>query len=139
MTWDELCGEHTLMAVRVDVTHPFDPNASGGAIQLEQQTIFVFEDPTDGYRSCAIEPMVVKSPLYSFGISPEYIRAPVLVRKWEKSDGIQADGIEIIDKRNGKTILTAGTDNFDDYYPSYTFDWRPQDLATNAAVSNGER
>jgi hypothetical protein len=136
MSWDDLCGEHTLMAINVDVRHPFDANASGGAIQLDQDTtVFVFEDPSDGYRSSAVEPMVVKSPLYSFGCSPTYIRAPVLIRRWERSEyGGSADGIEIIDKRNGKTILRAGTDNDDDYYPSYTFDWRPQDLAENAAV-----
>lgn len=132
MTWDDLCGEHTLMAVQADVRHPFDASADGGAFQLNQDmTVFVFEDPSDGYRSCAVEPMVVKSPLYSFGCSPNYVRAPVLIRRWERSTYGEADGIEIIDKRNGKTILRAGTDNSDDYYPSYTFDWRPQDLAAN--------
>jgi hypothetical protein len=135
MTWDELCGEHILMAVRRDVRHPFDANADGGAFQLDNNmTVFVFEDPSDGYRSCATEPMVVSAPLYSFGCDVAYIRAPVLVRRWERSEYGQADGIEIIDKRNGKTILYAGTDNSDDYYPSYTFDWRPQELAENAAA-----
>jgi hypothetical protein len=134
MAWNDLIGPHTLMAVRRDVRHPFDANADGGAFQLDQGlTVFVFEDPSDGYRSSAIEPMVFHAPLYSFGCSPDYIRAPVLVRLWERSGDCQAEGIEIIDNRNGKVVLTAGTDNSDDYYPSFTFDWRPQDLADNAA------
>ncbi len=135
MSWDELCGTRHLKAVNTDVRHPFDANASGGAIELDDMTVFIFEDPSDGYRSSAIEPMIVKSAMYSFGCSPNYVRAPVLVRRWERSEyGGSADGIEIIDTRNGKTILRAGTDNDDDYYPSYTFDWRPQDLAENAAA-----
>ena len=134
MSWDDLCGEHILMAVRMDVRHPFDANADGAALQLDDMSVFVFEDPSDGYRSSCVDPMIVHAPLYSFGCDVSYIRAPVLVRRWERSEYGQADGIEVIDKRNGKTILHAGTNNSDGYYPSYTFDWRPQDLAENAAA-----
>lgn len=134
MSWNDLVGTHELKAVQADVRHPFDANANGGAFQLDNDlTVLVFEDPSDGYRSSAIDPVIVKAPLYSLGCSPNYVRAPVLVRLWERSEYGQAEGIEIIDTRNGKTILRAGTDNSDDYYPSYTFDWRPQDLAENAA------
>lgn len=77
-TWDDLCGPCTLSSVRTDVTHPFDSNASGIAFELDtpdqSRTVFVFEDPSDGYRSCATEPMVVRAPMYSFGCDPEYIR-----------------------------------------------------------------
>lgn len=134
MSWNDLCGMRTLSSIRTDVRHPFDADASGGAFELDDMTVFIFEDPSDGYRSSAIEPMIVKAPMYSFGCSPEYIRAPVLVRLWERSEyGGAAEGIEIIDMRNGKTILRAGTSNSDDYYPSYTFDWMPKELAENAA------
>lgn len=137
MSWNDLVGAHMLMAVQTDARHPFDTNAAGGAFQLDEGlTVFVFEDPDDGYRSSAVEPMICNAPLYSFGCSPNYVRAPVLVRLWDKSDTYgSAEGIEIIDTRNGATILLAGTDNNDDYYPSYTFDWRPQNLADNASAS----
>jgi hypothetical protein len=136
MAWSDLYGQHELRAVRADVRHPFDSEASGFAFDLGDLTVFVFEDPSDGYRSCAIEPMIIKAPLYSFGCSPEYIRAPVLVREMTAGTyGDGAEGIEMIDTRNGKTILRLGTDNSDDYYPSFTCDWRPQDLADNAELS----
>jgi hypothetical protein len=136
MSWDDLCGNRVLRAIRMDVRHPFDANAAGVALDLDEVTVFVFEDPNDGYRSSAAEPMIVKAPLYSFGCYPEYIRAPVLVKRWTVSEcgGDGADGVEFIDTRNGKTILLLGTDNIDDYYPSYTCDWRPQNLAENAAA-----
>jgi len=132
MGWEQLYGTRLLNAIRTDVRHPFNTDANGVAIELDDMTVFVFEDPSDGYRSSATEPMIVKAPLYSFGCDPEYVRAPVLVRAWTKSEyGNTADGAEFIDTRNGKTILRIGTDNSDDYYPSYTCDWRPQDMASN--------
>lgn len=135
MSWDDLCGERELRAINVEVRHPFTNEASGCALDLGDLTVFVFEDPSDGYRSCANEPMIVKAPLYSFGCEPNYIRAPVLIRRWTQSEyGSAPDGVELIDKRNGKTILLLGTDNSDDYYPSYTCDWRPQNLAGNEAA-----
>lgn len=93
MSWDEICGERQLSAVNVDVRHPFDANASGGAFEIDDMTVFIFEDPSDGYRSSAVDPMIVKAPMYSFGCSPNYVRAPVLVRRWEQSEyGGSADG-----------------------------------------------
>lgn len=134
--WDALCGTHNLLAIRTDVKHPFQSDANGVALDLGGMTVFVFEDPSDGYRSCAASPLIAKCSLYEFGVSPEYIRAPVEVRRWTKSEnGDGADGVEFIDTRNGKTILRLGTDNSDDYYPSFTCDWQPQNLADNASVA----
>lgn len=133
--WDELCGERELMAIRTDVRHPFDAAANGVALDLGDITVFVFEDPSDGYRSSAAEPMIAKTSLYSFGCNPEYIRAPVTIKSWTTDDeGRKADGWEFIDRRNGRTILRVGTENADDYYPRFVCDWRPQNLAENAAA-----
>ena len=134
MTWDDLCGERTLMAIRTDVRHPFQSDANGVALDLDGLTIFIFEDPNDGYRSCSAEPLVAKASLYSFGISPEYIRAPVRIQRWTRSEHGEADGLEFIDTRNGKTVLKVGTDNSDHYYPSFVCDWQPQNLAENTKV-----
>ena len=133
-TRDDLCGERELRAIRTDVRHPFDADAHGCALDLGDMTVFVFEDPDDGYRSSAAEPMIAKCSLYSFGVSPDYIHAPVLIRRWTESKyGSGADGIELIDRRNGAMILRLGTDNTDDYYPSFTCEWMPQNLFDNAA------
>lgn len=134
-TWDDLCGETELCAIRTDVRHPFSTEANGVALDLGDKVVFVFENPSDGYRSCAAAPMVAQCNLYEFGCDPEYLRVPVLIRRWTKSeDGREADGLEFIDRRNGNTILLLGTDNSDDYYPSFTCDWRPQALAENATT-----
>lgn len=134
-TWDDICGEHELKAIRTDVRHPFNSDANGCALGIDDMTVFVFEDPNDGYRSSAAEPLISKAPLYSFGGDPEYIRVPALIRRWTKgkssySDG--SDGIEIIDRRNGKTILLLGTDNLNHCYPCFTCEWTPTNIADNA-------
>lgn len=134
MAWEDICGNRELRAIRTDIRHPFQSEANGVALDLGDMTVFVFEDPSDGYRSRSAEPLIAKTSLYSFGCNPEYIRAPVLIRLWERSEyGGAAEGVEFIDTRNGKTILRLGTDNSDGYYPSFTCDWQPQNLAENAA------
>lgn len=134
-TWDDLCGNKTLVAVRTDVKHPFQSEANGVALDLGDMTVMVFEDPGDGYRSHAAAPLIAKCSLDEFGICPDYVRAPVLIRRWTQSEyGSSADGVEFIDTRNGKTILKLGTDNSDDYYPSFVCDWQPKNLADNAAA-----
>lgn len=129
--WDALCGDRILNAIRTDVRHPFNADANGVALDLGDLTVFFFEDPSDGYRSCAASPMVARSSMWELGAEPEYIRVPVQIRKHEKSDGGgEAHGLEFVDKRNGKIILVVGTDNSDDYYPSFICDWRPQNIAS---------
>jgi hypothetical protein len=129
MTWGDLCGERILMAIRTDVNHPFDPAANGVVLDLDDLVVFAFEDPSDGYRSLCATPLIASAHLYSYGCSSDYIRAPVIVRTWGNVGG--PDGIELLDRRNGKTILRLGTDNADDYYPRFVCEWQPQNLAEN--------
>lgn len=131
-TFESLHGEITLMAIRMDVRHPFCEDANGAALQLGEKTIFVFEDPSDDYRSCASDPLIVNAPIYSFGCDPDYIRIPVTVQKLEPLESYEeSEGIQLIDRRNGKIILRLGTDNSNDYYPCFVSEWVPQNIADN--------
>lgn len=135
--WGKLHGEHILNAIRMDVRHPFDPDAGGCALALGDLTIFVFEEPNDGYRSAAIEPFIIKQPFYTFtshasSSSTDRLHIPVLVQKLTPSSASAgAEGIEAIDQRNGKLIIRLGTDNSDDYYPIFICEWTPQNIAEN--------
>lgn len=130
-SWDALCGKHMLSGIRTDVRHPFDPDANGIAIDLQSFTVFIFEDPSDGYRSTAAAPLIAACSLYEFG-SPQYVHAPVEIRKWERSEGDsfygEVSGLQFVDTRSNKVILTVGTSNTDDYYPSFVCEWRPENL-----------
>ena len=131
MAWSDICGERTLLAITTDVRHPFDPDANGVAIDLDGLIVFAFEDPSDGYRSTCAEPLIAHDNLYSFGVSPDYLRVPVMVREIDRHTDHAFEGVEMIDRRNGKTILVLGTNNTDDYYPYYTCEWSPQNIADN--------
>lgn len=140
-TWDELCGERILMAIRTDVHHPFSDDAHGVAIGLaspdlsgetrwiDEIAIFIFEDSEDGARSSAMEPIVAKRSLDDF-CDVDYIFAPVLVSRWTNKSA--DNGLDFIDTRNDKLILRVGTHNFDDWYRMFVCDWRPQNLHDNA-------
>lgn len=134
----DLYGKHTLRAIKRNVNHPFDPDASGLAIELGGVVVMFFEDPSDGYRSMLAAPLVAADSLHEFGGDLNYLHIPVLIRDWKpdpNTDGSnygEVDGIEMIDRRNGKVILTVGTRNTDDYYPSFVCDWGPGNLQENA-------
>ena len=53
LAWEDLYGERELLAIRTDVRHPFNAEANGIALDLGGLTVFVFEDPSDGYRSAS--------------------------------------------------------------------------------------
>jgi len=130
MSWEKLYGPHVLISIRRDVRHPFC-DADGICFQLDGMTVFAFENPDDGYRSSCASPMIAECSMYEFGVSPNYIRAPVIIREWTRDDYYTCDGIEMIDTRNGRTILRVGTANTDDYYPFFECKWNPENLADN--------
>ena len=88
------------------------------------------EDPSDGYRS-SMESLIV-SP----GAEMKNVFPAVRVVGRKKTSGYGTnDTLELIDIITGKTVLEVGTDNSDDYYPSFVGSFWPENMATNAAVS----
>lgn len=135
--WAALCGKRTLKAISMDVKHPGDASASGCMLEIDDCVVFAFENPDDGYRSCCNEPLIGKGDT-SYGYRADNVThlgyVPVEIELWEfaqegENHSGQCNGIRIKDTRNGATILLLGTDNTDDYYPSYVCDWQPQNLA----------
>lgn len=79
-------------------------------------------DPDDGYRSYCGD--VRREPDTTIGPFFERAIARVVVREWE---GGTVDGFELVDD-TGHVWLTVGTDDTDDYYPSYVFDYTPKEV-----------
>lgn len=134
-TWLDLRGKRTLRGVRTDVRHLFDNYSDGIAVDLGDITVLAFEDANDGYRSCCPGPLISRVPLSSLAPHSEYLNVPVLVKLWSRDDnGGVAEGIEILDRRNGKTVVQIGTRNYDDYYPVFTANYYPQNIAENTGT-----
>lgn len=59
---------------------------------------------------------------------------PVRVVGVYKRDGDwggACDILQLVDVVTGQVVLEVGTDNTDDYYPSFVADFRPQAMAVN--------
>ncbi len=124
----ELVGKHKMpVAGTTDVRHPFDGDKSGICFFLDDMAYMVFEDQNDGYRSCAGPIFSAKTDAYDVIPNYEYINRDVVVRhvKDSRYGGDAADIIEIIDVETAHVWLRVGTDNIDDYYPSFVAEWNP--------------
>lgn len=125
----DLCGERVLTCTPMtDVRHPFDPGAGGVAFTLDDTTYLIFEDPSDGYRSAAGPVLSFAGMPYELGggANYEYCRIPVLASINERSEyGGEAHILELRAKDTGEVLFRVGTDNVDDYYPSFVCEWRP--------------
>lgn len=136
MSYEQFYGEWELLAIRTDPRHPFS-EANGVIFEIrrpgENKVVMIFENESDGYRSSATEPFVSNGPMYEI-VDPNYIRVPVLVSELTDNN-YTCDGLQMQDRRNGKVILRVGTQNSDDYYPSFVSEWSPQNIAGNESVS----
>lgn len=111
-------GEHILNAVL------YGENGNG-IFSLDGVAYEAVEDPDDGYRSYMDEIRIIKPVKKMFEI-------PVAVEYIDKDD---KDELVFRDSRNGKTVLSLGTDHLDDYYPIYFFDYAPQNIYENGGAA----
>lgn len=79
------------------------------------------EDPDDGYRSSC--DMIRLDKLDAPAGST--IEFPPMMLEFRESPSSSEDVIRAVDERTGLVVLEAGTDQIDDYYPSYVFRWDP--------------
>lgn len=92
-------------------------------------TVYVaMEDPSDGYRS-HMRDLIVERNAEITNVFPP---VQVLARYRGKSGYNDADILELIDVATTLTVLEVGTDNSDDYYPSYVANFQPENMASNA-------
>lgn len=144
MELKDLVGPHKmLVAARTGVRHPLIDDKDGVAWFLQTEGIgdrifMAFEDNNDGYRSQMGPLFVAHGDAYEIVEDPDYIRRNVVCRHLAKDSGDysgECDILEIIDVVTGHTWLKVGTENIDDYYPSFVCVWSPMPpMAGGAAV-----
>lgn len=98
---------------------------------LDRKTYTAIEDPEDGYRSSMSEikesKVVIKNkfpPVKVMGV----MRSP-------ESD----DVIDFFDVKTGKVVLSVGTSEIDDYYPSFVAEFTPKNMAINTEPTYPQR
>lgn len=133
ITLESLQGQFVLTGVdfyEEDAIDAFRRNASVCRFQLNCVTFCATEDPEDGYRSSMREVRVSDEPMLN-SFQPVSVVCvyrdkplkPLLDEYYTK-----CDLLEIINCDNGKTILTVGTDNCDDYYPCFVANFKPENI-----------
>jgi len=131
----DLCGKSMLDGV--DFQNVPLPAYDGAAYTEDSQvcrfrlngTVFLaIEDPNDGYRSSMRE--LKTDPRGEIGNVFPAIEV-VGVYRDRRGSYSAADILELIDTTTGKVVLEIGTDNSDDYYPSFVANFQPENMATN--------
>ena len=87
------------------------------------------EDPNDGYRSMLDELTV--DPVRKH-MDNSFPAIEVIGSYREKSGYGACEIIDLIDAVTGKVVLEIGTDNSDDYYPSFVANFQPENMVTNS-------
>ena len=122
VTLDSLVGEHLFSGSDCE-----GPDCAANVIRfvLDGRIYMAVEDENDGYRSALGTLAVVDDPPVTNSFEP--IRVVVRMATWSGDDYI-----EVIDVANGKTVLEVGTDEADDYYPSFIATFYTDRMAVNA-------
>ena len=129
---DDLVGEHILDGVDTyieNVKNYIDDLVDASVIRfrLDGVVYIAFEDPEDGYRSSMKE--LIVSP--SSEITNVFPANRVVAKKKANDSYGTDDTLELIDVVTGKVVLEVGTDNSDDYYPSFVSSFHPENMEVN--------
>lgn len=129
--FDSLLGERVLDAVdtsteRVKTWGDHFEDANVMRFRLDGKVYTAVENPDDGYRSSMDRLYAADEP-----ISNVFPPCKVLVRKKPDDRYGRNDTLEMIDVATGKVVIEVGTDNSDDYYPSFVANFMPENMAVN--------
>ena len=135
--FDDLIGTHNLDAVDTFIekikTYGDDfEDANAIRFRLDGRVYTAIEDPSDGYRS-SMGSLIVNRKNKKDPMVNVFPPVRVLVRKKPSSDYRASDILEFIDIATTKTVLEIGTDNSDDYYPSFVSAFWPEHMLINTA------
>ncbi|MCG7985015.1 MAG: DUF2800 domain-containing protein [Candidatus Thiodiazotropha lotti] len=97
-------------------------------------TVYVAaEDPEDGYRSSMRDLYVADKDAIKNTFEPIRVMCK---HRTEGSFGYADDVLEIIDIKTGRSVLIVGTENTDDYYPSFIANFDPAAMSLNENISD---
>jgi hypothetical protein len=121
MELKDLVGSHILTGVDMDSKDYGDSQVL--RFTLDGKTYAAVEDPEDGYRSCMGELVEITGPL------PNPFNGQKVVGTMR--DDTSDDVLDLIDIKTGKIVVSVGTSNTDDYYPCFTAEFNPENMAIN--------
>lgn len=126
----DLVGLHMLSGVDFNTTHVDNIDRSEANVinfVLDGVTYSAIEDPNDGYRS-SMEDIVVATATVTNTFAPVQVMCVIRENNgWREYH----DLLDCYDVKNGKRVLSVGTDRNDSYYPSFVSDFTPGNMHIN--------
>jgi hypothetical protein len=117
-----LKGKHLLSGVEEDVDNK---DCQRLLIKLDGDVYQFIEDDNDGYRSAMDDE---NSKIINYKMKNTFNDIEVFIIYVDESNGYDADIIRIYNIDNGELIIEVGTDNIDDYYPSFICNYNAENL-----------
>lgn len=128
MQLKDLVGKHIFQGIEVGKAKPVQEDWSHLqevnyiAFRLDGVTYRAYENECDGYRSYCEDLEIVED-------IPK-TKLPDIEVLCVYDDGFN-DVIHLLDVVTGKTVLSVGTNDYDDYYPYCVMEYYPENLACN--------
>lgn len=130
----DFVGKHKFSGIELSVeSRPtyegsdYNEDAEVCRFMLDGVTWEIAEDPNDGYRSSAREPIISPVPLKNV-----FKPVDVLCTYQDKRDRYGSeepcDILNIYNAETGALILAVGTDNIYDYYPSFICNFSAENI-----------
>lgn len=135
----DLVGKHILDAVdfsNEQVKTWDDEFEDCGVVRfrLDGKVFVATEDPSDGYRSSMRDIALLGDVPMQNVFVPQAVVGRYQAERpaCEGADYTnQTDILELVDEVTGRVVLEVGTDNTDDYYPSFVSSFHPEAMACN--------
>lgn len=132
VTLESLVGEHELSGVDMaaeDMPAYFEGGTYKGSVcrfVLDGKAYTAAEDENDGYRSS------MKSLVLGGEVNNRFApQRGLCTMRTEGEYGRKDETLVMRDVVTGKEVLEVGTDNTDDYYPSFVANFQPENMACN--------
>jgi len=93
--------------------------AANNSFRLDGTVFEVVEDANDGYRS-AMERLAIIGPVSGL------FSVPIAKVRVDVDENTSSECWKLVDADDGHVWLRFGTDNYDDYYPCFVFDYEPK-------------
>jgi hypothetical protein len=102
-------------------------DADAFSFGMDDHVYTALEDPSDGYRS-QLEAILVDCDTADVTFCPIQVFATMRTTEYG-GDRV----LDIYDIASSLRIISVGTRNSDDYYPSFVAEWIPENMAVNRA------
>ena len=129
VTLESLAGLHKLKGVDFGTANlgEYYGDSTSISFNLDGVVYTGIENPDDGYRSSLDKLIVSKDK-----IKNKFKSVSVMALARTSCRYGKADVLELVDVKTGKVVLEVGTNNTDDYYPSFVGNFYPENMCINA-------